>query len=60
MTEVGTMGGPEVHNHQLEQETHYRRHAPVTSDRKAHWILLDKAFTESNAAGVKEKEKGCW
>lgn len=46
MTEVGTMDGPEVHNHQLEQETHHRSHVPQASDRKAHWILLDKAFTE--------------
>lgn len=46
MTEVGTMDGPEVHSHQLEQETHHRSHVPQASDRKAHWFLLDKAFAE--------------
>lgn len=49
MTEVGTMGGPEAHNHQLEQETYPRSHVPQASDRKAHWILLDKVFTEQRS-----------
>lgn len=40
-TEVGRMGGPEIHNYQLEQG-----HVQQTSDMKAHWILLDKAFPE--------------
>lgn len=55
MTEVGTMGGPEVHNHQLEQETCHRRHVPLVSDKKPHWILSDKAFTEQCSGSQGER-----